>query len=297
MATGLVTGLIVVTALGAFSESSDRSTFCVSPGVDPADRDQMRLLYYAASFDRRLNMITRPLDAATIGRFEDGLRGGHPPVQTSALVILASAVEQEALPPGEPARAVAREVAAIAAGADPSPAAELVRLHARRVLWHLSVRSIADAGDRAELLAPRLSEEGPDGPYYAYEAIDYLAELGASGGAVLRAFLEEGTRRSLDPDLVERARLALRKIELSERIPEMGRASAAAALAAAVHTPTRRQMDREFRIWVVEQLARLRPEADSRLRALADDDSAAEEIRLASEFALEGPPPQIRWRW
>lgn len=271
-------------------------TLCMPPGTDPADRAAILRLYDAAAFDRRLNMFTRPLDADALQEFQRGLESGRPAVQISALVLLASALPQGAIPTGEPVEPIARAVAAVIEVEAASATANSVRVHARRVQWHLQVRTMTDPGERAAVLAPRLNQAGADGVYYAYVSVDYLAALGAEGERVLRAFVAEGAKRSIEPEIMGRAELGLRKIELSRQLARSGPADAVRALVAAAKTPTQRQMDREFGTWAVGLLAAHRPEADSELRALADDASVTDEVQNAARFALTDDAKATPWR-
>jgi hypothetical protein len=195
------------------------------------------------------------------------LEGGHPQVQISTLAILASAAAHGTLPSGEPTQEISRAVAAVVAGSEASAAAETVRADARRVAWHLKLMSMRDPKDRATFFAPLLNPTGSDGLYYAHESIDYLSELGAEGDRVLRAFVAEDTKRSIDSEIMGRARLGVR------------------------------QMDREFGKWVVGQLAKRRPEAESELRALVDDEQVTDDVRIVARFALSDEGKQIHWRW
>jgi len=273
------------------------STFDLPRETDPADRAEIIRLYDAAAIDRDLNIFTRRLDGDAVRQLQRGLEGGHPQVQISTLAILASAAAHGALPSGEPTQEISRAVAAVVAGSEASAAAETVRADARRVAWHLKLMSMRDPKDRAAFLAPLLNPTGSDGLYYAYESIDYLSELGAEGDRVLRAFVVEDTKRSIDSEIMGRARLGVRKIELSRQLERAGPGDAVRTLAAAARTPTKRQMDREFGKWVVGQLAKRRPEAESELRALVDDEQVTDDVRIVARFALSDEGKQIRWRW
>jgi len=157
--------------------------------------------------------------------------------------------------------------------------------------------STADPKQRAAVLAPLLEQRGPDGPYYAYAAIDYLAELGEAGETVLRGFIAEDAKRSIDPEIMGRAKLGVRKIELTRQVASVGPADVVQALSTAARTPTRRQMDREFAKWVVGELAKRRPEAESGLRLMIDDSRVTEDVQVAARLALTGSADNIRWRW
>jgi hypothetical protein len=276
--------------------SSQVEFFCMPPGTDPADRAAIIRLYDAAAFDRRLNMFTRFLDADALQEFQRGLESGRPAVQISALILLASALPQDAIPRGESEEMIARAVAAILDKEVAGAASDSVRLYARRIQWHLGVRTMIDPGERAACLAPRLNQAGADGVYYAYVSVDYLAALGAEGERVLRAFVAEGAKRSIDSEIMGRAELGLRKLELSRQLAPSGPAAAVRALVAAAKTPTQRQMDREFGTWAVGLLAARRPEADSELRALADDASVTYEVQNAARFALTDDAKATPWR-
>jgi hypothetical protein len=282
---------------GAPASSRPSSNFfCMPAETDPADRAAIIRLYDAAAFDRSVNMVTRRLDAEALHQLERGVESGRPAVQISALVLLASALPH-AIPRGEPTELIARAVAAIIDGDVAPAAADSVRLHARRVQWHLRLRTMTDPEERAACLAPRLNQSGADGVYYAYASVDYLAGLGAEGERVLQAFVAEGAKRSIEPEILGRAELGLRKIELSRQLTRSGPAVAVQTLVAAAKTPTKRQMDREFGKWVVGLLAMRRPEADSELQALADDASVTDEVQIAARFALTDDAKTITWQW
>lgn len=264
--------------------------------TDPADRAEVARLYDVASFDRQLNMVTHGLGVEAVHQLVGGAESGRPLVQTSALVLLASAVAQDAIPAGKALDEVSSAVATVAEGKDASAAADQVRVHARRVQWLLRVNSLADPAARATLLTPLLEQKGADGVYYAYASVDYLADLGADGERVLRAFAAEGAKRSIDPEIMGRVQLGLQKISLLRQVERAAPADAVTALVAAVRTPTKRQMDREFGKWVIRQLAMHRPEAESELRALFDDDRVPDEVQVAARFALTDGATTIRWR-
>ena len=288
-------GIAVIVAMVAAlapTTTQPQPTFCLPEGTDPADRSAIMRLYDVSSFDRTLNMITRPLDADAAGQLRAGVASGRPQVQLSAVVILAYAVKQDALPGGNATVGIARAIAPVA-----ESCTDTVRLHARRVQWILRVKSVEDPAARAAFLAPLLNERGVDGVYYAYEAVDRLSELGSDGERVLASFVAEETKRSIDPEILGRARWALRKISLSRQVERSGPADAVAALVAAVHTPTHRRMESEFSRWVVEQLARRRPEADSQLRGLVRDDGLTDDVREAVRFALTDGSTLVRWAW
>jgi hypothetical protein len=258
----------------------------LAPGTDPADRAAIERLYDAASFDSRLNMVTRPLDAEAVRQLQEGIESGRPTVQTSALSLLAVALAQGAVPAGAPMDGVARASDVVASVADSSPSAESVRLLARRVLWHVRVAGIAAPADRAEFLAPHLDRWGGDSLYYNYASVDYLAELGPDGQRALEAFIAEASKRSMNEETLGRAKLGVRKIGLAKGLSTAAPGDAVRMLAAAAHTPTRRQRDVEFGKWVVGQLAARRPEADSQLRALGADEGVPDEVRATATFVL-----------
>src|SRR5262245_25243926 len=252
-------------AVHAHAADPDRSTLCFHPDTDPADRSAILRLDHVTRFDRRLNILTRPLDAAVAGQLRAGVESGRPTVQRWALTLVATALAQDAVPE-EAIGDIARAATAVAESKEDSPASRDLRLYAQRVLWHLRVASDGEPADRAAFLAPYLEERGPDGPYLAYAAVDYLAETGADGERVLRSFIAESSKRSLDSEVVGRAELGVRKIELTRAVERVGPGEAVGILAAAARTETHRRMDCEFGIWVVGQLATRRPEAESELR-------------------------------
>ena len=285
--------VLVAAALGL---ASGQAAPPARPQLDPADRAEMMKLYDAAAFDRELNMLTRPLDAGAVAQLRRGMESGRPNVQVSALAILAIAVAQEALPAGEPAEGISAAVSSLATGDDPSASAASVRLHAQRLAWHMKVTSTMDPRERAAALAPLLEQRGADGPYYAYAAVDYLAELGPAGETILRGFVAEDEKRSIDPEIMGRAKLGVRKIELAREIESAGPADVVRTLATAARTPTRRQMDREFGKWVVGELAKHRPEAEAELRLMLADPQVTEDVQVAARLALTGKAKGIRWR-
>lgn len=272
-------------------------TFDLHPDTDPGDQSAIERLYDVASFDRRLNMITAPLRAGAVGQLQAGVESARPSVQLSALTLLGSAVEQDVLPGGEATARISQTVGTLADSKGCSPSTDTVCLHARRVQWHLRVKALTAPANRAAFLTPLLNQVGADGVYYAYATVDYLADLGADGERVLSAFESEGAKRSIEPEIMGRAKLGLQKIALLRQVERAGPADAVSALAAAVYTPTNRQMDREFGKWVVGQLATHRPEAASQLRALVNDERVTDEVQVAARFALTDGATTIHWRW
>ena len=292
----LAIGSAVQAAASPTAAGFEHSTICLSPEIDAADRIAIVRLHAAAHFDLRLNMVTLPLTAAEVQELALGARSGRPSVQVPALILLASAVSQNAVPRAT-RNAIARAATPLVEAQDDSTPAETVRLYARRVLWHLRATEVGGTAPRADFLSTYLEERGQDGPYLAYGAVDYLAELGADGEGALLRLVAEGAKRSLDSELLERAQLALGKIQLSRAAAQASRADAVRLLARAARTTTRRRMDREFGVWIVGQLATRRPEADSVLRALGSDAGVTDEVQIAARFASDGGATSIRWRW
>jgi hypothetical protein len=80
-------------------------------------------------------------------------------------------------------------------------------------------------------------------------------------------------------------------------VPSLPHADAVALLLGYVRAPETHRMESESKRWAIGELARLRPQADGSLRALASDSTLDDDVRMAAAFALTQGATAVRWRW
>lgn len=267
--------------------------------VAAEDTSTIAHLWELVGFDQDLGMVTRPTTQEGWKQLEgQGLSSPSAEVRRTSLAMIALMLEQQAIPPEVSSRVIADAVSRATAptAATPAPPGDL-GTYAARVVWNLRVRDAGNSAARASYLARSLEGQGDDAGYRAHAAIDYLAELGEDGARELRAFTAREAVRRLDPEVLARAKLALRKIELAARVPSLPHADAVALLLGYVRAPETHRMESESKRWAIGELARLRPQADGSLRALASDSTLDDDVRMAAAFALTQGATAVRWRW
>lgn len=228
-----------------------------SDGSPEEVRKRIRELEIVGGFDSQRGLFTKPYKSARVTALIEGLNSKHREVRGAALRMLEKLVKQPDVPQAT-GQVILREVASVErVYKDPTSAEEhsLVQM-AQRVSWQIQVRAIGNSERHLEALRDSL-EDRTDGFYYPFEAMDLLVEVGTEQArTVLEEKWAESQSRSMSQKFLDRLRISIEKIDLSQRLTPLSPSNQVGELLRSVeqYREDESSLRWEFKVWIIRTI-------------------------------------------